>query len=119
MINSIRQNKKGILLMILSSIFACVGQLLWKMAVDRGIAFLIIGFLLYGMGAVVMIIAYKFGKVSILQPILSLNYALSVILAATVLNEKITLVKVIGVLIIMAGVLLIAGADKEAQDASL
>lgn len=63
-----------------------------------------------------MIIAYKFGKVSILQPILSLNYILSIILGATVLNETITLTKCIGVLGIMLGVLLIAGGD-EVKDA--
>lgn len=74
------------------------------------------GFFLYGIGAVTMIIAYKFGKVSILQPILSLNYILSIILGATVLNETITLTKCIGVLGIMLGVLLIAGGD-EVKDA--
>lgn len=76
------------------------------------------GFCLYGIGALTMIIAYKFGKVSILQPILSLNYILSIVLAATVLNEEITLIKCIGVLGIMVGVLLIAGGD-EVKDADL
>ena len=37
---------------------------------------------------------------------------LSIILAATVLDEEITLVKCIGVLGIIAGVLLIAGGDE-------
>jgi len=120
MLNSIRQNKIGILLMVCSSIFVCLGQLLWKLAVSGSILLLIGGFALYGLGALVMIIAYKFGKVSVLQPILSLNYVLSVVLAATVLNEEITLKKVIGVLIIIAGVLFIAGGDKEVkEDASL
>lgn len=118
MIESLKQNKKGILLMICSSICACLGQLLWKLSADGGFIFLIAGFFLYGIGALTMIIAYKFGKVSILQPVLSLNYILSIILAATVLNEEITLVRCIGVLGIMAGVLLIAGGD-EVKDDSL
>lgn len=104
--------------MICSSICACLGQLLWKLSADDGFIFLIAGFFLYGIGALTMIIAYKFGKVSILQPVLSLNYILSIILAATVLNEEITLVRCIGVLGIMAGVLLIAGGD-EVKDDSL
>ena len=66
-----------------------------------------------------MIVAYKFGKVSVLQPVLSLNYILSIVLAAVVLKEKITLLKCIGVLIIFAGVLLIAGGDEEEKDASV
>lgn len=116
MIESLKQNKKGIILMICSSVCVCLGQLLWKLSVDRGFLFLAAGFCLYGIGALAMIIAYKFGKVSILQPILSLNYILSIILAATVLNETITLIKCIGVLGIMIGVLLIAGGD-EVEDA--
>lgn len=118
MIESLKQNKKGILLMICSSICACLGQLLWKLSADGSFILLIAGFFLYGIGALTMIIAYKFGKVSILQPVLSLNYILSIILAATVLNEEITLVRCIGVLGIMAGVLLIAGGD-EVKDDSL
>lgn len=118
MIKSLKQNKVGILLMIGSSICACLGQLLWKLSADGGFLFLLGGFFLYGIGALAMIVAYKFGKVSILQPVLSLNYILSIILAATVLDETITLVKCIGVLLIMAGVLLIAGGD-EVKDASV
>lgn len=118
MIESLKRNKVGIGLMVCSSICVCLGQLLWKLSADGGLFFLMAGFFLYGIGALAMIVAYKFGKVSILQPILSLNYILSIVLAATVLHETITLVKCIGVLTIMAGVLLIAGGD-EVEDADL
>lgn len=99
--------------MLISSICACVGQLLWKLAAGGALWIVLLGFVFYGVGALFMIIAYRFGKVSILQPILSLNYVLSVILAATILKEEITLVKCIGVLLIILGVFLIATADKE------
>lgn len=111
MLDSFKKNKKGILLMILSSICVCIGQLLWKLSGTEGILFLIIGFGFYGFGALIMIIAYKFGSLSILQPMLSLNYVLSIILAKSVLNESITLLKVVGILIIMLGVILIGGGD--------
>ena len=111
MLDSLKKNKKGILLMILSSICVCIGQLLWKMSSIEGISFLIIGFGFYGFGALIMIIAYKFGSLSMLQPMLSLNYVLSIILAKSVLNESITLLKVVGILIIMFGVILIGGGD--------
>ena len=71
------------------------------------------GFLFYGIGALVMIIAYKYGELSVLQPMLSLNYVLSIILAALVLHESITVIKCIGVLIIVSGVIMIAGGDAE------
>lgn len=113
MLESFQKNKKGILLMFISSICVCVGQLLWKLSAERGIIFVLAGFCFYGAGALVMIVAYKFGKLSVLQPMLSLNYVLSIILAAVVLKEEITILKCIGVLVIIAGVIMIAGGDKE------
>lgn len=113
MLESFHKNKKGILMMLVSSICVCVGQLLWKLSGTQGIIFMIVGFCFYGMGALVMIIAYKFGKLSVLQPMLSLNYVLSIILAAIVLKEEITILKSIGVLVIIAGVVMIAGGDEE------
>ena len=112
MIESIQKNKKGILLMLVSSICVCVGQLLWKLSATQGLVFMLAGFAFYGAGALIMIIAYKFGKLSVLQPMLSLNYVLSILLAALVLHEAITLYKVIGVIIITCGVIMIAGGDE-------
>ena len=112
MIESIQKNKKGILLMLVSSICVCVGQLLWKLSATHGLIFMLAGFAFYGAGALIMIVAYKFGKLSVLQPMLSLNYVLSILLAALVLHEAITLYKVIGVIIITCGVIMIAGGDE-------
>ena len=106
MLESFQKNKKGFLLMLVSSICVCVGQLLWKLSAAQGIIVMLVGFCFYGVGALVMIIAYKYGKLSVLQPMLSLNYVLSIFLAAAVLKS-------IGVLIIIAGVILIAGGDEE------
>ena len=113
MLKSIQMNKKGILLMLISSLCVCIGQLLWKMSADMGIVVMLAGFLFYGIGALVMIVAYRFGKLSVLQPMLSLNYVLSIILAALVLKESITVLKCIGVMVIIGGVVLIAGGDEE------
>lgn len=113
MLESFQKNKKGILLMLVSSICVCVGQLLWKLSAEQGIVVMLAGFCFYGIGALVMIIAYRFGNLSVLQPMLSLNYVLSIILAAVVLREEVTLLKCIGVLIIITGVVMIAGGDVE------
>lgn len=113
MLKSFQKNKKGILLMLISSICVCIGQLLWKLSASHGIIIMLAGFCFYGMGALMMIVAYKFGKLSILQPMLSLNYVLSIVLAAIVLGENITVLKCIGVLVIISGVIMIAGGDEE------
>ena len=113
MLESFRKNRKGIFLMLVSAICVCVGQLLWKLSSEWGLLTLAIGFFFYGVGAIIMLFAYRFGKLSVLQPMLSLNYALSLLLAAIVLKEEITLLKCMGVLVIIAGVALIAGGDTE------
>lgn len=113
MLKSIRMNKKGIVLMLCSSICVCVGQLLWKLSGEQGMPVMLAGFCFYGIGALVMIAAYRYGKLSVLQPMLSLNYVLSIVLAALVLKENITVQKCIGVLVIISGVIFIAGGDAE------
>ncbi len=107
------KNRTGILMMLVSSICACVGQLLWKLSAQQGIWVALAGFVFYGIGAVIMLAAYRFGSLSVLQPMLSVNYVLSIILGAVVLREEVTLLKVIGVLVIMTGVILIGGGDEE------
>ena len=97
--------------MIISSVCACIGQLFWKLSAQKGLFVLFLGFVFYGIGALVMLIAYKYGSLSVLQPMLSLNYVLSIVLAAVVLSEPITLLKAIGVLVIIAGVIMIGGGD--------
>ena len=69
--------------------------------------FLLAGFGLYGCGALLMIIALRYGDLSKLHPLLSAGYIMSVVLGAAVLNEPITVSKVVGVAIIIAGLILI------------
>lgn len=113
MIESFKKNKKGIYLMLISAVCVCIGQLFWKLSSTQGIIYMLIGFMLYGVGALVMIIAYKYGKLSILQPILSLNYVVSLVLAVVILHENVDIWHIIGIVIIMCGVVLVVGGDKE------
>ncbi|MEZ4357078.1 MAG: EamA family transporter [Eubacteriales bacterium] len=112
MIKSLKKNRKGILLMLLSSLCVCFGQLFWKLSTDGSLFFLFTGFVLYAVGALVMIIAYRYGKLSVLQPMLSMNYVLSILIGVFILQELISLKKVIGIVIIVAGVVLIGGSDE-------
>lgn len=109
--DSFEKNKKGIILMVLSSIVVCFGQLLWKLGSQGNFLLLLGGFLFYGLGAIFMIIAYKFGSLSVLQPILSLNYIISLLVGHFILNEDISLLNILGVIIIIGGVYLIATGD--------
>ena len=104
--------RKGVMLMIGSSVCVCVGQLLWKLSVEYGLLPLLAGFVLYGLGALLMVMAYRYGKLSVLQPILSLNYVLSLILAALALNETISIWKCLGIVAVITGLILITRENK-------
>ena len=106
-----RSNRAGILLMLGSSLCVCVGQLFWKLGAANIMMFLLAGFVLYGAGALLMLCAYKFGSLSVLQPMLSMNYVFTLLLAWFVLNETITPMKFAGISIITISVILIGRAD--------
>ena len=107
-----KRGKKGFLLMIASSFCVCMGQLLWKLSIDGNLLYLCMGFLLYGAGFVAMVTAYKYDSVSKLQPILSLNYIFAVLLGYYLLNESISFYKISGIIIITAGIAVIASATE-------
>ena len=64
----LRKTLKGILIMLSSSLLTCLGQFCWKLAAERGILLVLAGFGLYGCGALLMIIALKYGELSVLHP---------------------------------------------------
>jgi len=105
------KHKFGIVLMIASSCCVCLGQLLWKLSVNGQWFCLFFGFLLYGAGFLAMISAYKYGNVSKLQPILSINYVFAVLLGFLVFGESITIQKIIGIVIITISVALIGSSE--------
>lgn len=105
-------NVKGILLILVSALMACVGQLLWKLSGEYGTLILLVGFCCYGIGALFMLVAYRYGELSVLQPMLSINYVLAAILGFLVLQEPITINKVLGIFVISVGVFCIGGSSK-------
>lgn len=105
-----RQKKlsKGIIIMLCSSLLTCTGQLLWKFFSDKNIIlYLFAGFCLYGGGALLMIIALRYGDLSQLHPLLSIGYIMSIFLGAFILKEPVTMMKVVGIALIIIGICLV------------
>jgi undecaprenyl phosphate-alpha-L-ara4N flippase subunit ArnE len=98
--------------MLFSAACVCLGQMLWKMSGGADYARLAGGFLLYGAGTAAMVAAYRFGNLSRLQPILSLNYPLSLAIAYFVFGETIGAYNLIAVALICAGVVLVASRGR-------
>lgn len=126
MSESLKRNGKGILLMAISACSLSIGPLLWKMVevpviqwsnIDWMVLIgflvqLIPGFIVYMIGAIFMIMAFRFGELSVLQPMNSMSYVFSLILAVGILHETVTPFMIIGVILIMIGVFFIGGSSK-------
>ena len=106
-----KQLCKGIFLMLCSAAMASTGQLLWKLSAGNDSLLLVaLGLALYGGGAFLMILALRYGELSVLHPMMSAGYVLSLILGAVVLGEEISIKKVLGVICIIAGLIFLSAS---------
>ncbi|MBN2052403.1 hypothetical protein JW756_02785 [Candidatus Woesearchaeota archaeon] len=109
-------NKKlmyAIILAILCTFFTALGQLLMKIGMSSFKlslqAFitnyaLLCGLLVYLVGGVVMIFAFKQADLSLVYPFLSLSFIWVALISAFILGEKIILTHGLGIAIIILGV---------------
>jgi len=116
MIESIKNNLRGILMMVISAFLASFGQMFWKMFHTEGLWALILGIVLYAVGALIMLVAYRYGKLSVLQPMLCLSYVFAIFIAVFILKEQISPLKLAGILIVIFGVIMIAGGDEPQKE---
>lgn len=126
MIESLKKNWKGMVLMMISALTLSIGSFLWKLADLSDAAsslgsieglwgiFLKIlpGFIVYVFGAIVMTIALGYGEMSVLQPLNCMSYVFALIISAIFLTEPITPLTLAGVFVIIVGVILIGGSSK-------
>lgn len=98
-----RRLSTGIALMLTSALLTCCGQLCWKLAAAGPGIYLLAGFGLYGLGAILMMAAMRCGELSVLHPMLGAGYALSVVLGALALDETVSANKLLGIAVITGG----------------
>lgn len=109
---SLQKNRIGILIMVFSAALSAFGQYFWKLSDAHSLLPVLIGFVLYGLGAVLMIIAFKFGSFSVLHPVQSLSYIFALLIGFFLLGESIGPTKVIGLALVMLGVVMIGVGDE-------
>lgn len=109
---SIVENWKGILLMLLSALTVAVGQLLWKQSQGTELVRLVAGFALYGVGALLMVLAFKHGKLSVVHPVLSFSYVFGIFFGYFFLGEVLNVHQMVAIALIIVGVVFIGGGDK-------
>ena len=108
----------GILLVLLSAFCSSLGQLIWKLMPSFDLPALfsyILGLALYGIGALLLIVAFRFGEMSILHPMLSFGFVFAIIWSKIFLTEDISIQKLIGTSLIIAGVIVLAIGNAKAS----
>jgi len=105
----------GISIMCLAAVCTSLGQLFWKLSSgsENTLLLYIGGYALYGIGAILMIIAFKFGDLSVLHPMLSIGFILAIVWGRIILEEQVTLQKLAGITIIIAGMIFLGLGGKQ------
>ena len=98
--------------MLICAICLCFGQLIWKIMPGYNPLYLLIGFAIYIAGALAMIFAYRYGELSVLQPINSVSYVFSTIIAIFILHEEVSLLNLSGIVLIVGGIIVIGVNNK-------
>ena len=111
----------AIVLMILCTFFTSTAQLLYKSGANK-LEFnlmsiisnwnIFLGLFLYGIGAILLIVALKWGQVTILYPILASSFIWVTLGSSYFFGEIISLSRWIGVLFIIIGILMINFSEK-------
>ena len=112
LIVSLNKNKKGIYIILISAFFTAIGQYFWKLSAAKDIHYILIGFFCYGIGAIGMILAFRYGSFSVIHPMISTNYIFAFIIAYYFLGEQINTPKILGLVFIMIGVLFLGVGDE-------
>lgn len=99
--------------MLISAFLLALGQLFWKFSGTTINLQMIAGFACYGVGAIVMVIAFKFGSMSVLHPLMSTSLIFNTLFGHFILKENITVYNILGIVFIFIGVLFISGGDEK------
>jgi uncharacterized membrane protein len=101
-------NLKGISYMLACTLLTAFGQYFLKLGVSNIISInMLIGLSLYGLGAILMILALKQGDLNALYPIVSLTIVWVSILSFFLLGEELSSHKLLGTGTILFGIFFI------------
>ena len=111
-------------LMILTTIFTSVAQVLYKFGAAKlefnllsliTNYYLIIGMVLYILGAFIMISAFKGGEVSALYPIIATSYIWVSLMSWYFFKDVLNLFRWMGIFIIIVGIMFISVGSKNKE----
>jgi drug/metabolite transporter (DMT)-like permease len=116
--------RRAVWLVVFCTFIVAVAQILMKSGADYakvhpgpiGIVtnpVLVVGYGLYAVVTVLIVVAFKDGELSVLYPILSLSYLWVAVLSFFIFHDTLNAYKLIGVSVIMCGVAVLGRGTKQ------
>jgi len=113
-----QQRRRSVLIVVACTLMGAVAQVLIKLGASHlahaslaatfwsifTVPTLFIGYCLYGLFAVLMVYALRYGELSILYPVIALTFVWVTILSAVIFHEAMNPMKIAGIAVIIAGV---------------
>ena len=116
------QDHKAIILMVFCTLFTSTGQILWKLGINQIDftkihsflnVYFISGFVIYAVGAILMLLAFAQGELSILYPIIATSYVwVSLVSPLLFPHDAMNVWKWLGVMVILISVSLMGWGGK-------
>lgn len=95
----------GAVLIILSGICNALWQFFWKLSNAQINLYMVIGFLLFGIGGIFMILGFKYDELSNLHSLMGVSYIVAFAISIFYFDEVFTLRQLIGCFMILVGVI--------------
>ncbi len=112
-------HSKAIALVLVSTLVTSAGNALLKLG-SQSLSLsqpfnttLAIGVVLYGLSALMFILALRGGELSVIYPIYGLNFVWISLIALFLFDEPMPLLKWIGIIVVMAGIVMIGKSSKD------
>ena len=106
--------KSAIVLALACTLFTATGQLFYKLGSEKIVdiislfnLFVVIGLFSYFLGSILYILALKKGELTVITPLLALNYVWVALLSIIFLGEIISILRWAGIFSVMVGVIVI------------
>ena len=116
-------SRQSITLVFFCTLFGAAAQILFKLGANElgsgnPLAMiksmpLVAGCGLYGISAGLLVLALRDGELSILYPVISLTYIWVMLLSLAIFQESMNLYRLLGVLVIVAGVALLGRGSRQ------
>ena len=112
---------KAIMFVLLAAMFAAIGQILYKLASNKIVdiisflfnPYIYVGVIIYAIGLFFTLKSLVYGEVSVVYPMMATSLIWVSLLSPLFFNDSMTLIKWIGIGIIILGVFFISkGAEK-------